>query len=391
MTYQSPSTLTDICMCAHNSIRHDARVQKEAASLAGAGWRVIVIGIALTENDLPPVEDLDGFTIWRVMPSLPPWTTRTSWGKLLRLLVAIPLLIERIRASRARVFHAHDFPALVLMALAGIWRRPVIYDSHELFFDRWPPDSRYPLLPFLRMLRPLEKWLARRAAGVIVTSAEQGPEMMRRLGIAEPVLVYNAVDLREMEAARVTYPANGRRLIVHSGNLHVGRHLPELIESLRYLPEDIALVLMGSGPLQAPLTAQARALKVEHKLIILPPVPIKQVASTQAQADAALVLVTSSTLHFDLAMANKFFEAVAAGLPIVSSPTTAAAAFMRRYDLGLLVDPTDPPAIAQAIIAILEPAANAHYRANAVQARQSLNWQAEERKLIALYQRVMGE
>lgn len=378
-------------MFVHNSVRKDARVQKEAASLVRAGWRVIVVGLALTETDIPSVEAMDGYTIWRVIPPLPVGTTRSSWGKLLRLIVAIPLIIGRIRATGARVFHAHDFTALVLMWLAGIWRRPVIYDSHELFFDRWPSGSRYPLLPLIRAIRPLEGWLARRSVRVIVSSDEQGRVMQEQLGIAEPVLLLNAVDLREIEPAAVTYPVEGRRTIVHSGYLLHARHLPELVEALQYIPDDIALVLMGDGPLKPQLLEQAVLLGVQSKLVILSPVPIKAVASTLAQADAAMVLVSSAALHYDLAMANKFFEAIAAGLPIISSPTTAASAYMRRYDLGLLVDPTDPRAIAEAITAMLEPTTNAGFRANVLKARETLNWEHEERKLIGLYQRVMAD
>jgi glycosyltransferase involved in cell wall biosynthesis len=378
----------DICMFAHNGLRNDARVQKEAASLSRAGWRVIVVGIALSETELPPVEEFEGFVVQRVIPPLPAWTTRNSWGKLLRLLVAIPLIIWRIRATRARAFHAHDFPGLLLMALAGIWQRPVIYDAHELFFERWPKDSRYGLLPLIRALRPVEGWLARRAK-VVIVSAEKHADFMRdTLNIACPAVILNCVDLRRLDPPTIIYPRDGYRLIVHSGNLHPFRHLPELVSAMQYAAPNIRLVLMGDGSLRDALIQQAHEQGLGNRVVMIPAVAVNKVAPTQTQADAAIVLVSSETIHYDLAMANKFFEAVAAGLPIISSPTTAAAAVMKEYDLGLLVDPTDPQAIAEAMTLILEPETHARYRANALKAREVLNWEVEERKLVALYRQV---
>ncbi|MBN8593359.1 MAG: glycosyltransferase [Anaerolineae bacterium] len=375
-------------MFVHNSVRKDARVQKEAASLVRAGWRVIVVGLALTETDIPSVESMDGYTIWRVIPPLPVGTTRSSWGKLLRLIVAIPLIIGRIRATGARVFHGNDFIGLLIMALAGIWRRPVIYDAHELFFDRWPADSTYPLRRPLLMLRPLEGWLARRAAAVMTVGDKLADRLVETLKIARPVVVRNAVDLTKLGTAVPIERRPGERLVAHSGALVQGRNLKELIDCLPHLPDDITLTLIGDGVLRPALAPQAEALGGRDRLRMVYPVTPTTIPPTLAQADAAVVLISSFALNYHFSLPNKLFEAVAAGVPLVVSDIPEVAGLVRQYDMGIVVDSMEPKAIAAAIEQVLEPTVNARYRANVLKAREVLNWAAEEQKLVALYRQI---
>ena len=57
-----------VCMFVCNNCRHDARVLKEAKTLAEAGHDVRII--AVLDEDTEPYEERDGFTILRVNTSL---------------------------------------------------------------------------------------------------------------------------------------------------------------------------------------------------------------------------------------------------------------------------------------------------------------------------------
>lgn len=376
-------------MFVHNNVTSDSRVLKEASSLAAQGWNLRFIGLVVDGSEWPQTETVNDFTIIRVAPRLLRRTMPGTFGKLLRLIMGIPRVIRELRSANARVYHAHDFIGLLMMALAGI-RKPIVYDSHELFFDRWSPESRYPLKHLIQLMRPLEKLLARRAVAVITASEESADWMMKTLAIPRPIALLNTVDVRRLGPQAATYDTGNRKKVVHSGGLYNNRHLEELIASLAYLPDDVALILMGAGPLKQSLLRQAAELGINDRLLIVPPVPPDSVAPTLAQADASVVLVASQPLHYDLTMANKFFESVTAGLPIVCSPTTAAARVMREYNLGILCDPSNPTLIADAIARILQPENQQLYRANVQQAQNIFTWETEERKLVALYKHLLG-
>lgn len=378
----------DVCMFVHHEMINDGRTLRESASLTAQGWRVIVIAMVLSDLDLPSNEVRNGTTILRISPTLLKNRLPGSWGKLLRLVVAIPAIIREFRRVDARAYHVNDFPGLLIMSLSGI-RRPVIYEARELFFDRWPPGVEYSLKHVIQFFRPLEKPLARRTAASITVNDPIADIMAAKLDILRPTVIRSAVDLRQVEPPAATFPT-GLRLLAHTGNLDDGRHLPELVASLAHLPEDVALVLMGDGPLQSQLEEFAKSLGVGDRLFIIPPVPTNNIASTLAQADAAAVLTSPYITNNFNALPNKFFEAVAAGLPIVSSPIPAVTALVEQYDLGVTCDPSDPASIAAAALTVLKPENQSRYRANALKAHHELNWETEEQKFVALYRRILG-
>lgn len=382
-------TRVDVCMVVHNTVTHDSRVRKEAATLAAQGWRVVVVGVSVSGELAPETETMDGFTVIRIVPRLLRRWLPGKTGKRLRILASWLLIPLRLRQMQARVYHGHDFTGLLSIALAGIRRRPVVYDSHELFFEM-KIGTRFRLNDLMRLLRPLEKILARRSAAVITVNDSLADHLARTLDIPRPIVLRNAVDARQSAPAAAAFPLNGQPIIAHSGGMSYGRHLPELVGALAHLP-GVTLVLMGDGYLKESLLEQARELGAADRLVIVPTVPVNAVAPTLAQANLAAVLITSHAANYHFSLPNKLFEAIAAGLPIVASPIPEVKAIVEQYGIGVLCDPTDPVAIAAAIETALQPDNYHRFRANVLKAREELNWEREEKKLVAVYRRLLED
>lgn len=375
----------DICMVVDNDVVHDARVRKEAASLAARDWRVVVVGIAVNGPEPPLREIVDGYTILRVVPRLLRQNLTTKFGRNLRMVMLLVQVAACLRRVNAKVYHAHDFTGLALVALAGIWRRPVVYDSHEIYFERpLPLLTRY-LAP---ILRPIERLLAKRATRMIVTSESCFQYFVREFGVQEPVIVRNAVDLRKIEPGEANSATDSTFLVAHSGLLMHGRHLDELVKAFQYLPDDVSLLLAGDGPARAHLEKLADELGVRDRLRLTGKLLPQQMISALRQATIAAVLITSDYTSYRFSLPNKFFEAVAAGLPIIASPIPEVKRLIESYNIGVLCDPTDPRSVAQAIQQALEPDTLARLRANVLHVREDLNWEVEERKLVTLYEEI---
>lgn len=386
-TVNAQQSNADICMFVHNDVTSDGRVLKEASSLAAQGWKVVVVGVALGQKESAEVEIVSNFTVIRVRPRLFKRAFPGTLGKLLRLIIAVPSAAHKLRQTRARVYHGNDFVGLLMLALAGIWQRPVIYDSHELFFDRYPKGLfNYPLKYLIWTLRPLEKILARRAVAVITISDSLADLLAKNLKVARPVVVRNAVDVREMTAPVAIERQSGQRIVAHSGSLLGGRHLPELVMSLKYLPQDVSLALIGDGKLRNQLVELAKNSGGADRLLTIFPVTPFNISSTLAQTDVAVVLTSPD---YQIALPNKFFEAVAAGVPLVGTALPEVKALIERYDLGTLCDPADPASIAEAVMRVLAPENYNRYKNNALNARNELTWEGEEQKLIALYRSIL--
>src|SRR5919106_2061803 len=201
-----------VCMIVRNPCVRDARVLKEAKTLADAGHQLVIIAIA--ESGVPDREERDGFRIRRV-EALPIWAKRAlrlpvivrrGWDRrpvvggaaspgakrpalqvALRDWIVTRELTNAALATPADVYHAHDLNTLPAgVAAARRHRARLVYDAHELY-------------PEMAGLGPRERarWarLDRRLIGladaVIVPSEGRADEFARRYSIARPLVVMN--------------------------------------------------------------------------------------------------------------------------------------------------------------------------------------------------------
>jgi glycosyltransferase involved in cell wall biosynthesis len=104
--------------------------------------------------------------------------------------------------------------------------------------------------------------------------------------------------------------------------------------------------------------------------------------------------IQPTTLNHRLTTPNKLFEAMAAGVPVVASDLPGMAGIVRESGCGLLVDPTDPAAIALAIRTILDApeAERRGYGERALAAaHKTYNWERQMELLLAEYGRLTGK
>jgi glycosyltransferase involved in cell wall biosynthesis len=76
------------------------------------------------------------------------------------------------------------------------------------------------------------------------------------------------------------------------------------------------------------------------------PVPLAELLSYSAQADVGVTLLEDTCENHRLALPNKAFEYVAAGIPVVASDLPELGRLVGSYGIGWTVDPADPAAIA---------------------------------------------
>ena len=113
---------------------------------------------------------------------------------------------------------------------------------------------------------------------------------------------------------------------------------------------DIKLVLVGSGKLKPGL--QARALRDALDCVIFhDPVPKTRLAGLLRDADIGLQILANVEAFYDGTSPNKFFDYLAAGLPIMTNYPGWLAGKVAEYECGFAVRPEDPEALADALCA----------------------------------------
>jgi glycosyltransferase involved in cell wall biosynthesis len=145
--------------------------------------------------------------------------------------------------------------------------------------------------------------------------------------------------------------------------LAVGRFQPKkgfdvLLEALAHVTRHVALTLVGYGPLEATLRAQAEALGLGPRLTWAG--PLDQLA-VLARYRASDLFVLSPRIAADAdrdGLPNVVVEALSQGLPVVATRVGGVVEAVEDGVHGRLVPPEDPRALAAAIDALAaDPAA----------------------------------
>ena len=352
---------------------YDRRICVQCASLAAAGWRVSLIA----QEGRFPVPGVEHVTI-PVQPSRLRRTLISSWH-----------VFRRAQKSGAQICHFHDpelLPVGVLLRLLG---RKVIYDVHEdmplqILNKHW-------LKPWLRrpiaLMTGLIEWIATRLCFTAVVAAT--PPIARRFAEKWTVTVQNfpEIDLSEDEA-RSPPLAERTNCAVHVGVLDKNRGIREIIRAIGLSKKDGAKLILAGKFSGEGLEQECRALPGWSRVDFRGWLDRGQVRAALSEAKVGLVTLAAIPNYIE-SYPTKLFEYMAAGVPVVASDFPLWRSIIDGAGCGLLVDPSDAQAIAEAIDWLIDhPEEAARMGANGRRtARETYNWRSESRKLQALYER----
>jgi len=375
-----------ILMLVATSVATDARVLREAGTLVAAGHQVHIIGKSVPAEFVAP----QGITVSSVGSSSvfpragkPTGASGSSaMGPVVRFARWVLLPQHRNSAfgrwaagaladGRDReydVVHAHDFTALPAGSELALRRGvPLVYDSHELWSGR------------VRMHRPtpVQSWRERReeaalgaeAVAVITVGDGVAGALRRQYGWTHLHVIRNS-----FPAAPGGPPATPTAL-VYAGRLAPHRELETVAAASSQLPLPVTLI----GPADDTwLAAFDRG-----RAVVQAPITSSAVTALLQEAGIALVTISDASPNQRLAMPNKIFQAVAAGVPVVATDVGELAALVRRHHLGTLYRMGDPADFVRAVRELI-----GDYRtfcAHVAQVQDTLSWDGDAARLVSLY------
>ncbi len=428
-------------VCA-NTVEFDSRLRRTATALADDGHTVTLIGFAApglaAREPLPGRPDVAIVRVdldrrvsaaFRPLPGpvraalarvlgidpaaavLPPLAAR-GWRRVPGLLgrgVEILAIIRRTgawtaavvaAAPDAQVFQGQALISLpVVRAAARRTRGRFVYDMADLHTEA----ARLARMPawFRRLVRGREAGWVREAAAVMAASDGMADEGVRWFGITRPAVVLNtppawrpgeALPVAEDRLRPAAGLPEGRAVILYQGGFSEDRGLESLVAALdapALRDRPVTAVFLGYGRLHAWLLAEAA--RRPGRLAVLDAVPSDDLPGWTVSADIGYVGVPPSTLNHRLTLANKLFEFIMAGLPVVVSEGTEHCRVVRAERLGACVDIGSPDAVAAAIAGLLDAAPQQrvdlrrHVRAVAL---ERYAWESRRGALVALYRRL---
>jgi glycosyltransferase involved in cell wall biosynthesis len=372
-----------IVMLLHKSAEFDSRVRREAGALADAGHEVVVVHLPA------PGESLAGErgNGWELRSAALGPAGRRLPGPARRALAAARIALVARRAHPDAV-HAHDAAMLVPGWLARPKGALLVYDSHELATGV-PYRSRF----WAALVAAIERLLVPRCDAVITVSGGIADRLASRYGLAaRPVVVRNLPDLPPPRPGspdlRRELGLGEAPLILHQGAVALDRGCEVLIRALALVDGAHLLFLGAQGGFAERLRALARELAVGERTHFRPPVPPRELLSYTAQADVGVTLLEGSCENHRLALPNKAFEYVAAGIPVLASDLPELRAIVDEHGLGWTVDPSHPSAVAGALRTAIGARGDAELRERVRSAADELSWRRERPRLTELYRRL---
>lgn len=284
--------------------------------------------------------------------------------------------------ARCDAYHANDWTALPVAAEAA--RRHgarLVFDAHEYapleFENRRLWDLRY---------RPtIVHFLHKYASQVdaFTTVCEPiGQRYQEEFGLM-PTIVHNAPKRIDSPARHID-PSAIR--LVHHGAAFRDRGLEKMILALVACDPRFSLhfILVPGHPRYIEELETLARQVAPGRVVFHPPVPPEQTAQAVAQYDMGFCLIEPRNYNYLMAAPNKFFDYIAAGMPVCIGPSPAMAEIVEGYGLGCVAPSFNPQEVAATLNAVDGPRL-ATMQHGARRAADFFHADAEMAKVVALY------
>jgi glycosyltransferase involved in cell wall biosynthesis len=293
-------------------------------------------------------------------------------------------LFFRLLFSNADIFVANDLdtllPNYIVSKLKG---KKLFYDSHEYFTGvpelenntakrkAWQKLEKI-LLPKLKNMYTVNGSVAAKYKEVYGVDMK----VVRNLPVYEPIL----------PPEEMVFPEGKKILLLQGAGINIQRGAEELVESMRYLPDEFLLYLIGSGDCWDKLKQLTSDLKLEEKVKFIEKIPFQELKKYTAQAHLGFSLDKPLSLNYQLSLPNKIFDYIHAGVPVLASDIFEVRKIIETWNLGSIIMEVSPQSIANAVKDIFSNDLRyQQWKENCLIAAQELNWQKEKNILKQIY------
>jgi len=374
----------------------DQRVQRTARALVSSGsYEILAYSPVESRKDERPMDGVTGKYM-----GIPLSGNRLFRKFLLDyLLYNIPVAID-MRRKKVSICHCNDFDSLpggVLLKLITCGSAKVVYDSHE-DYPLFVEEGYGKLLG--KIIGIAEAVLTRFFVDVVITVTETIKSRFERKGIKSEV-IFNCQDLLDGSvtgSSPVVEKKDNEFWITYQGYIARTRGYEQLVEAADILVNKrrvpgLKFVIIGNSAPDASYVASVEKLiageKLQGSFIFTGFVRYSEMMQILKRADVGVILYQPGPNNSGV-LPNKLFENLAAGIPTVASNFAEMGRIINEERCGMLVNPTQPEEIADALEYIyrhkddkLEKGRNALKAA-----QQKYNFAMQAEKLLKVYEAI---
>jgi len=343
-----------------------------AKYLAKRGHNVCVI--TSKDEELPEIEAKDGFQIYR---------TKFYNIKFLGCVIFWTNIIPILKKINPDIIHSQmigmGVPALAAKKLFGkpyvVWGR-----GSDVYLSR-----KFEKL----ILKPVVK-----NADAVIALTEQMKGKIEEYYKRDAFVIPNGINLGEFdnlskENLRIELRiGQDEKVIIYIGRLYPVKGVEYLIKAMNLIKNkepNTKLILIGDGSEKEKLREMVKKLNLDDCVIFLPQVSNQNIPKYTVASD--VFVLPSLSEGFPLTI----LEAMASGLPIVTTRICGLPEIIKEGENGFLVEPANPEQLAEKILFILEnDESRAKISANNKESVKQYSWENIIDKLEKIYLNITG-
>lgn len=369
-----------LCIIVSNSLKKDPRVIKQVKVAVENGIETHFLGYRDMHYDESFLQSLGCHVYIVDLGEQYVGQLSSTTNKIKRKLLMPCKMIKALRRIKPDIIHANDFDMLPLAFVGGHRKRTkIIYDTHEIFAENLDMQNKK---HWKKIVIRAERFLIKRVYAVISVSHAAAEYLGKKYNIPMPTVVTNCPF---MYKGTVLKKNAGDFEVLYHGLMTRGRGYEELIKAGEFVRDHVKIVLRGYGSQLETLKKLAEE-NPRGNVLFEGPVEVSELVYFASRSDVGVVLTQPINVNFELTVSNKVFEYTQAGLPVIMSDLPEHRYLNARFDFGIIVDQSNPVAIAEAVNRLAaDTALYGKLKKNAGLMATELCWENESKKLLELY------
>ena len=361
-----------------NDLVTDNRVNKTCMALIECGYDVTLVGRKLS-NSLP----------------IPNWTFKTIRLKMIFKKGPLFYFFFNLRLffvgliNKTDLFYANDLDTLAPMfLLSKLKKKPLIYDSHELFCE----------VPELKASR-IKKAIWQKLEGYII------PKLKTCITVNDSIakiyeskynvpfyIIRNISDFDQTfipkSRVQLSLPEDKKIILLQGAGINVDRGAEELIDAMEFV-QNAVLYIIGSGDVWENLKQKVLFNKnIQNKVVLINKLPKSELINYTFNADIGLSIDKNTNLNYLYSLPNKIFDYIQAEIPILASRLPEIENIILQYKIGDFIDDHNPKTIANKLNEMLYSQQLSSYKKYLAIAKKEITWKSEKEKLLTIIKNI---
>jgi glycosyltransferase involved in cell wall biosynthesis len=263
-------------------------------------------------------------------------------------------------------------PCYLISKIKGTKR---VYDAHELFCEMKEIVSRPSVY---KIWKRIERFTVPKFRYGYTVNQFIADEFRKMYG-SDYEVIRNMPVLKE-----ITIPQRKDRYIFYQGAVNEGRSFETLIPAFKDI--DVPLLLAGDGNFMKQAIALVKENHLTGKIKFLGKLTPEKLYEYTIHAWIGVTLFEKTGISNYYSLANRFFDYLHACIPQLCVEYPAYIDLNKNYNIAVLIKDLDSESIARALNRMLkDDSLYYELQKNCMKAREELNWQNEEKKLIGFY------